>query len=792
MTRETNPKKQIEILAPAGSYESFLAAIHAGADAVYAGGTRFGARAFATNFTEEKLKEAIDYAHLHGRKLYLTVNTLLKEEEIDSLYSYLEPLYSHGLDAVIVQDIGCLKLIRQNFPDLEIHASTQMSITNKEGALFLQEQGVTRVVPAREISLAEIKDLASTTGMEVECFVHGALCYCYSGQCLLSSFIGGRSGNRGQCAQPCRLPYSVNQNTEQEYILSPKDICTLEDIPEMIEAGIYSFKIEGRMKRPEYVAKVTSIYRKYVDLYLKNGKDSYQVDPKDKQDLMDLYNRGGFSKGYYKTRNGRDMISIDRPNHAGVPAVKILSQKGRELTVQALTDIHKGDLLEMNVQKEHYSFGQELSKGSKAVILAPKGERYTKGTILNRVRNQKLLTEMEEEFISNKIQEPIKGKFVAEVGKPASLSIRHYTTEVTVFTENPVEAAQNQPMDEERIKKQLKKTGNTDFYFCDLQIKLNGNVFLPMQQLNELRRLALEKLKIAICEKYRRCIPSSLHDESYMDNIISEDSPSYYSVLVETIEQLKIVLTYPQIKRIYIDCNIANPLLENPLLEQLYFQAKELGFEVFLAMPHIFREDAIQIFEKNYTGFLTLAKDGVLIRNYESFEFLKRHKYTGEIITDYNLYVMNRYAKKFWHKQGIATFTAPVELNKKELHQLQIQQAELIAYGKLPVMISAQCVVKTKYGCTKEATCTEITDRRQKNFTVKNHCGFCYNIVYYFEPFSLLHCKDELEALHPQGIRIQFTTEGANEVHAVLESLKNHSFLEDMQYAQGHFNRGIF
>ena len=244
--------RKIEILSPAGSYAAFEAALKAGADAVYIGGARFGARAYAENFAEEELIQAIREAHFYDRKLYLTVNTLLKEEEIDGLYDYLAPCYENGLDAVIVQDMGVAGYIRRYFPGLDIHASTQMTITGALGAKFVESRGITRVVPARELSLEEIRQIRRETDLEIECFVHGALCYCYSGQCLLSSMIGGRSGNRGQCAQPCRLPYMFDE--KKKYYLSPKDICTLEIIPDLIEAGIDSFKIEGRMKKPEYVA----------------------------------------------------------------------------------------------------------------------------------------------------------------------------------------------------------------------------------------------------------------------------------------------------------------------------------------------------------------------------------------------------------------------------------------------------------------------------------------------------------------------------------------------------------
>ena len=306
-------EKKIEILAPAGSFETLKAAVLNGADAVYAGGNRFGARAYAVNFTEEELLEAIDYIHLHGRKIYLTVNTLVKENEFADLYSYLRPYYEQGLDAVIVQDIGVMKYVMRQFPGLAVHASTQMTVTNYIAAKHLEELGVERVVPARELSLSEIRQLAENTGLEIECFVHGALCYCYSGQCLMSSMIGGRSGNRGQCAQPCRLPYKVNHSKEAMDILSLKDLCAIELIPELIEAGVTSFKIEGRMKQPSYVAAVTGMYRKYVDLYLREGRKAYKVTEKDKQELLAAYQRRGYCEGYYKQQNGQKMISFGRP-----------------------------------------------------------------------------------------------------------------------------------------------------------------------------------------------------------------------------------------------------------------------------------------------------------------------------------------------------------------------------------------------------------------------------------------------------------------------------------------------
>ncbi len=415
-------KREIEILAPAGSYESLKAAIAAGADAVYVGGNRFGARAYANNFSEEELLEAIDYVHLHGKKIYLTVNTLLKEKELErELYSYLLPYYRQGLDAVIVQDPGVLRFVREYFPSLPIHASTQMTITGADGARFMEEQGVERIVTARELSLQEIKEISEKTSLEIESFVHGALCYCYSGQCLYSSLLGGRSGNRGQCAQPCRLPYKVDGKTS--YVMSLKDLCTVEFIPDLAEAGIYSFKIEGRMKKPEYVAAVTSIYRKYADLYLQKGRKDYSVSREDKQILMDLYNRGGFHTGYYQMRNGKEMLSLHRPNHAGIKAVKVVSQQGKEIKAEAMTELHKGDILELP-DKENYTLGQDVRIGQQISIGLRKGKKIGKGEVLNRTRNEKLLQELRKNFVEQKLQEKINGNLILSTEKDATLTLR--------------------------------------------------------------------------------------------------------------------------------------------------------------------------------------------------------------------------------------------------------------------------------------------------------------------------------------------------------------------------------
>lgn len=795
-----NQDRKIEILAPAGSYESFHAAIVAGADAVYAGGPKFGARAFAENFTEAQLLNAIDYAHLHQRKFYLTVNTLLKDYEIEQLPEYLEPLYQRGLDAVIVQDMGVLNVVRQYFPDMDIHASTQMTVTGVNGAQFLKENGAVRVVPAREISLEEVRNIKSVTGMEMECFVHGALCYCYSGQCLLSSLIGGRSGNRGQCAQPCRLPYTVDG--EKGYLLSLKDICTLDIIPDLIEAGIDSFKIEGRMKRPEYVAGVTSIYRKYVDLYLKNPQKPYFVDDKDKEMLMDLFNRGGFHTGYYKQKNGRNMITIQKPNHIGVKVGDVLSQKGREVQMRALTDIAAGDLIEFKNEAQRYTTGKSCKQGEVITILAPKGMRLPAGEVLYRVQSPELLNTLEIMYSKGKVIEKLYGYISMEAGKAAKLVVCKDEYSVEVESEQQVEAASSRPLDEERIKKQLQKTGNTEFAFDMLDVELHGEVFLPMQQLNEMRRKALEELEKKIQDSFhRKTAEKKVLQEEILNTASAKLSKkeNKLSVLVETQEQLEAVLENDDsIACIYVDSNLDKTGLDADLWKGISDRIRKKNIDIFLAMPRIFRNQTIEIFEQSYDSILTRYFDGMLIRSMEEYQFLKSKDYIGNIRLDYNLYIMNRFAKQFWKKQGITYGTIPVELNKSEIVNLDSKQDEMIVYGYIPAMVTAQCVTSTVHGCKKDCKITMLKDRYQNEFPVKNQCRDCYNVIYNTAPLYLIDLKEDLEELNAERYRIQFSIENRDEVKQILNQCnsmfsdeKGELFSQKDSITRGHFRRGV-
>lgn len=705
----------VEILAPAGSYESLMAAICAGADAVYIGGSRFGARAYAENLNEEKMLEAIDYVHLHGKKIYLTVNTLLKDSEIQELYDYLLPYYRQGIDAVIVQDVGVFDFIKVNFPDLPIHISTQMTVTNEASALFFKERGAERVVPARELSLEEIREMKETTGMEIECFVHGALCYGYSGQCLLSSMIGGRSGNRGQCAQPCRLPYRVSGKKPQD-ILSLKDLCTIEMIPELIEAGIDSFKIEGRMKQPEYVYTVVSMYRKYVDLYLKKGKKGFAVSKDDLKKLEGVFRRRGYCEGYYKQHNGKNMISLKRPDD---DAAEIM-----------LPDL--------------------------------------------------------------KIQEKINGKLALSEGKNALFQVSYNQCTVTIEGMT-VQSAMKQPLDKERIDKQIRKTGATEFCFDKLEIVIEGNIFLPMQALNEIRREAIEKLKDVILEQYRRVEK----DKDIQSNAIkaecmnSNNEKLVFTVSVQEYSQLKAVIDNKDVSEIYVDSKI---VCEDRVLNLL--KAKADHQRIYVAMPYIFRKKSMEKYENMYSC-MEKYYDGMLVRNWETYQWLLKHGYSKKMVSDYNLYTFNKWSKNFLSETKISSFTAPVELNVKELQKLDIQEMALIVYGYQPVMFSAGCVKKNTEQCKKEEGILYLTDRYQKKFAVKNYCNCCYNIIYNSAPLVLVNNKEEVLNLRPYSLRLDFTLEDEDVTAQILKMYLNaflynkETDISGMDYTKGHFKRGV-
>ena len=720
--------KRVELLAPCGSYESFLAALNAGADAVYLSGRQYGARAYADNFSDEELVGVIGKAHLYGVKVYLTVNTLVKEQEFAELYGYLQPLYEAGLDGVIVQDMGVLCFLRRQFPGLKLHASTQMTITGAYGAAYLRELGCERIVPARELSLQEIKEIKRHVPIEIEAFIHGAMCYCYSGQCLMSSMIGGRSGNRGRCAGPCRLPYRVAG--KEGYYLSLKDMNMSEHIPELIEAGIDSFKIEGRMKKPEYVAGVVSVYRKYIDRYYAAASPgSFLIDPEDQKLLSNLYIRSETGNGYWEKKNGRDMLSLHKP--------------GYNEASPALLD-HLREKYIKEPQKMPVKFSAICREG-----------------------------------------EPLHGEvrfvdriFEAPGTKEICLSVTGALTE----------RADKRAVTEQEIREQLLKTGGTPFIVEACRVEAGDNIFVPVSQIKRLRRGLLQKVyeyygarnpeqmtkeettadkKPAVKEEKNRQTP-------YRENDSATGMPEKHSLtlIVQTREQFEAVYRALEGTEGYLIADADLLLEEADILERLSAGDVHWGIKC----PVILRKS-----DERFLGRLRMVleerrPERVYCATMDVLAWLRSIPYRGKIAGEASLYAWNREAVLFWSGE-FERISLPLELSKGEIRTLcraaQHVPLEAPVYGRAPFMVSANCVKLSAGSCDKNRRrYGELTDRLGNTFPVYTNCAHCYNIIYNCLPTSYL---EDLWMLWEDGIRafrIEFTTESGREAAQVLQTFQ--------------------
>lgn len=725
--------KKVELLAPAGNYESLIGAINAGADAVYLGGERFGARAYAENFTEEEICKGIRYAHLFGRKIFLTVNTLIKEREFSTLLPYMAPFYEAGLDGVIVQDMGAFHFLKKNFPKLQLHVSTQMTITGSYGARLMKAEGAVRIVPARELSLAEIRQIKQDVDIELETFIHGAICYCYSGQCLFSSMLGGRSGNRGRCAQPCRLPYSLDSVTghdafvktvkagknrkdeREQYPLSMKDLCTIEDIPKLIQAGIDSFKIEGRMKRPEYAAGVTAIYRKYIDLYYANQGIEYHVTTKDKEYLSRLYLRTETGSGYYFRQNGKEMLTLDSPSY----------EKCEEA----------------------------------------------------------LLTKIRERYLTQEKKLQVTGEIWLKTTQEAVLSLTCKKSITVAVTGGTVEQAQKQPLLVETVRKQLAKLGNTHFILENLEIHMDENCYMNIRELNELRRRAVVELEDQIISDHhlpewafteQTADPAGFsqpnNSSAIMPESIEEDTKMgnrhEIHLLISSLEQLKAVKN-SSFSRIYVDIDL---ICEKKQEVVKLLQACGATEKAYLVLPYLLRlSDARFLAEYNDLLQSTLWQ-GVMFRNLEEYEFLRSISYGKKMVSAPGLYVWNKENHLFWRKHGVSSYL-PFELNLHECHDLCDGQEKLSAvlYGRIPMMVTANCISKTLAGCTHEKDGSKIVtmiDRMKNSFPVLCNCKHCYNVIYNSVPLSLHQYLSKMEDV--ADFLLAFTSETKEETAEVL------------------------
>lgn len=796
---------QVEVLAPAGSMESFRAAVNAGADAVYVGGSLFGARAYAGNFDEEQLKEALDIAHIHGRRLYLTVNTLLKNNELkEQLYDFLAPAYENGLDAVIVQDLGVFRFVKEHFPNLDIHASTQMSVSGAYGAMMLRRMGAVRVVTARELSLEEIRDIHEKTDIEIESFVHGALCYSYSGQCLLSSVIGGRSGNRGRCAQPCRLPYTAFDEDgrmlgkKERHILSPKDICTLEILPDLIEAGVYSLKIEGRMKSPEYTAGTVSMYRRYVDLYEETGRQGYRVKEQDIRELMDLFNRGNFSKGYYRMQNGPEMMCMERANHQGVEAVRVAECSRGTMTVTAVNELYPQDVVEVS---KDFTWTNKTAhkKGETFSVHIPQNLRVNRNDVFYRIRNNTLISRIQEEFIRNNVKRDVELYGTFRLGQPCRVGIRCGGVSFEITGKAP-EAAKNSPVTGGQVEKQLSKLGNTEFRVKRTEITVEDNLFLPVQELNELRRSLTAGLTERLVVRRKQVMPMEHEntDAGFADakSFAQPKRDMQISVTVYDSSILQTVLAQPSVSRIYFEMSAA----KCSELQKIVTEIHESGKEAYLVLPHIFRKRAADFLNHNLSFLRNAGFDGYLIKNLEELGFLDDKSLEGERVLDYNVYRFNDKMKDFFRDDRISGYTVPLELNRREIRDMDNENAEMVVYGAMPVMVSAQCVMKNLSGCAvhtnQENGRLYLKDRVGKHMPVVNFCTWCYNIIYNSSVLNLLDRMEDIEEAGIRRIRLDLQFAGENQAKDIIQNAVDtvyHHKESDMKgdFTRGHFLRGV-
>ncbi|MEE8885513.1 MAG: U32 family peptidase [Eubacteriales bacterium] len=744
----------IELLSPAGSVEAMKAAFIAGADAVYIGGSRFGARAYADNPDEGSLIDAIHLAHRLGKKLYMTVNTLMKEDELEKeLLPWFDPYAEAGLDGVIVQDLGAIRLLHSTYPELPLHASTQMTVTGPDAARLLKEEGLVRVVPARELSLEEVRHIYDATGMEIESFAHGAMCYSYSGQCLMSSMIGGRSGNRGRCAGVCRLPFDVYENGRkltkpgEHYPLNLKDMCTIDILPDMIRAGIRSFKIEGRMKKPEYTAGVTAVYRKYLDLaselLLERKEDQYQVSEADHKKLWDLFNRDGFSAGCYLEHNGRDLVAVHNEKLSDV----------RQKSAQELTE----------------QIRKELNSRDSA----------------------------------RKLQAGITGRLCLSVNGGASLTCfwkdpYGHTAEFTA-SEDCVQKAENAPLTEERIRRQIEKTGGSDFYFTSLDINMEEGIFVPMKSLNELRREAFRGLDMKI-----ENIFTGLWGKEEPDPVSDATAENEYCdelviwFACDTAEQFEAVRSLPGADHFYLPDKVLRIAEEDEKEDNVKYIYR-------LMLPFVMRDSDEKAVRKSVTDYAesygNSEEAGILVRNLEEYGLLHRMGLTDLAIADHGLYTMNNRTEGFYCKYGVRGFTAPLELNSRELQKRDNHDSELVVYGRTPMMISTHCLKKTMDRCDHKFSRLTLRDRKGVNFPVQCRCDQCFNIIYNSLPTSLINDREEAAGLGFPAVRINFTVESGTEAGMIAEiflekyagkSLRPGTRTFQMpETTRGHFHRGV-
>ncbi len=774
----------VELLSPVGEWDSLVAAVQNGANAVYFGADEFNARMNSKNFDREKLKKAIEYAKLRNVKTNLTLNILIKNDEFSKAMDLVKYAYECGIDAIIVQDLGLATEIIKEFPELDVHCSTQMTIHNLEGVKKVKELGFKRCVLSRELTLDEIKNICKNSDIEIEVFIHGALCICYSGQCLMSSIIGGRSGNRGKCAGSCRLPYTLLRNGEQVdkgYLLSSKDVCTLDIIPELIAAGIKSFKIEGRMKSPEYVGLVTSIYRKYIDLA--NSEKPYFVDEEDREKLMQIFNRGGFSTGFLKGKLGKEMMYKYKPNHIGIYIGKVINynrNKGH-VKFKAEKEVALGDSIAINDSSCKTS---ELMLGNTNIKISRVGQIVTYGRINGDIkpgdriyRTVAINLNKEIEQISSKenIKRNINCQIELKVGKPIKLTVKDEGTGIELTkTGVTVENAEENGISKERIAEQLSKLGNTIFKMNNIKIDMDEKIILPISSLNEIRREATEDLEKQIKESF--CRKCSNLGQSPIGTVGEKNDEFKLSLCLNSINNY---FNYNEIKNVdnvYIPFRFFVDAKLKKSIEDITNR-----FDTYILMPAIYKGNYEKI---NVSEILNNYKiKGAVISNLSQADM-----FNGlEKIANYTFNISNDYTIEQLKNFGIKKYITSPEFERDAIQNLnRTIEKETIVYGRTLLMTTEYCTIGAYHNC--KAPCQQGTyklkDRMNFEFPILTDRINCNNLIYNSKITSI-----EWKELNIDSIRIDILDETIEEINNIIETHKNGKRLEGKDYTNGNINK---
>lgn len=730
-----------ELLAPVGSRDALIAAIEGGANAIYLGGKMFGARHYAPNFTDEELAEAVRIAHLKEVSVYVTVNTLIDNNEFGPLIDYLKYLYLIGVDAIIVQDVGVARIARAVVPEMQLHASTQMTVHNLEGVKLLASLGFKRVVLAREMSLDDIRKICAESPIEIEVFIHGALCISYSGQCLMSSLIGGRSGNRGKCAQPCRLPYTlVNRQGENalpaedagNYLLSPKDFNTLELLPDLIGAGVASLKIEGRMKRPEYVAVVVDTYRRAIDSY-RSAKEEFHYQLQDQKDLAQIFNRG-FTTAYLKGKQGRNMMSDRRPNNRGVRAGRILKyfSDSKTALIKLEEDLHIGDILEFWVKvggrvSAEIAWIKINDREVANAIAGTEALIPVKTVVRPNDRAFKvfdaLLMEKARSFFGNNTSVsriPVTATVEAVLNKPLKIILRDPQGNIgTAQTEFICEKALKRPINEELVNKQLERMGNTVFYLETLTCNIEGELMVPVSEINEARRQAVEALEKARLLRYDRSpLPAVKVEISQllppMENP-SKGKRTELNVNVDSLEKVSAALRGGADWILFGGDTYDHRTIPETEYKRAIELVRKQGKKIILNTPRLAKPWQMDEISREMQFFNELQPDAINVCNLGTLSLARRLSKLP-IFGDYSLNAYNAAAIAFFKDLGLHGLTLSPELNFTQVENLGRYsgiELECIIHGRLELMISEYCTMGSFLGDLHSGPCKQVCTKEK-------------------------------------------------------------------------------